>query len=80
MNVQDAVIAAIEKITEIDKKELLEALDLNLLENGILDSLSIVTLLAELTGSLNKNLLIKDFKASDFKTIISITEAIEKLL
>ena len=80
MKIKDAVIDAIQKTTEIDRGELLEAMDLDLLENGILDSLSIVTLLAELTNILNKTLLINDFKSSDFRTITSITKAIERLL
>lgn len=75
----EAVLTTLENITGIDKSDLEETPDLDLLENGILDSLSTVTMLSTLSESLNKELPLSQFNISDFKTVSSIVAAIERV-
>lgn len=79
MNITDAVFATLENITGIEKSDLEENMDLDLLESGVLDSLSTVTMLTQLSEALNKELPLTQFSISDFKTVASIVEAIEKV-
>ena len=79
METLELVLEAIEKITGIGKDELKEDIDINLLENGILDSLSIVSLLAEISERMGKRITVKQMKVSDFATVTAIAEAIDKI-
>lgn len=79
MSTTEAVLTTLENITGIDKSDLEETPDLDLLENGILDSLSTVTMLSTLSEALNKELPLSQFNISDFKTVSSIVEAIERV-
>lgn len=79
MSTIEAVLTTLENITGIDKSDLEETPDLDLLENGILDSLSTVTMLSTLSEALNKELPLSQFNISDFKTVSSIVEAIERV-
>ncbi len=78
MNITDTVLTTLESITGIEKCDLQEDPNLDLLENGILDSLSTVTMLSQLSQALNKELPLSQFNISDFKTVLSIVEAIER--
>ena len=79
METVDIVLEIIEKITGIEKEELKENIDINLLESGILDSLSIVSLLAEISERIGKRITVKQMKISDFATVTSIAQAIDNI-
>lgn len=76
---KETVLNILETITGIEKSDLEENTELDLLENGILDSLSTVTMVSELSKALDKPLSLQQFELSDFKTVASITSALEKL-
>lgn len=78
MNITEAVFSALEKITGIERADLEENMELNLLENGILDSLSTVTLITEISSAAGKELSVKQFTMSDFESINTIIAAMEK--
>ncbi|MBQ2661920.1 MAG: hypothetical protein IJF80_04610 [Clostridia bacterium] len=79
MNTNETVLTILEAITGIEKSDLEENLELDLLENGILDSLSTVTMVSELSKALDKPLSLQSFELSDFRSVSSITSALEKL-
>lgn len=79
METLELVLESIEKITGIGKDEIKDDIDINLLENGVLDSLSIVSLLAEISERMGKRITVKQMKVSDFVTVTSIAEAIDKI-
>lgn len=79
METLELVLETIEKITGIEKAELKEDIDINLLENGILDSLSIVSLLAEISERTGRRITVKQMKISDFATVTSIAQAIDNI-
>ncbi len=79
METLELVLETIEKITGIEKAELKEDIDINLLENGILDSLSIVSMLAEISERTGKRITVKQMKISDFATVTSIAQAIDNI-
>ncbi|MDD6394575.1 MAG: phosphopantetheine-binding protein [Firmicutes bacterium] len=79
METVDIVLEIIEKITGIEKEEMKENIDINLLESGILDSLSIVSLLAEISERIGKRITVKQMKISDFATVTSIAQAIDNI-
>lgn len=80
MDVKMMIVEAMETVIGAEKDELLENLDLNLLENDLLDSLSIVTLLSEIEKSIGKKIDIKKISPENFQTINRMTAAIEAQL
>lgn len=80
MTVQQSILSAMEDILGLDQDELMENLDLDLFENGLIDSLAIVSLISEVEENLNKKIAIKQIAPDDFLTINKLTSAIEKQL
>lgn len=78
MTVQKAILTAMEDILGLEQEELLENLDLDLFENGLVDSLAVVTLINEIEGHLDCKIAIKQISPDDFLTINRLTAAIEK--
>ena len=77
MTVLDAVLSAMEDVLGIEKDELVDNLDMDLFENGIVDSLAIVVLVNEIEKLLKKNISIKEIAPSEFVTINKLTAAIK---
>ena len=77
MTVLDAVLSAMEDVLGIEKDELVDNLDMDLFENGIVDSLAIVVLVNEIEKLLNKSISIKEISPSEFVTINKLTAAIK---
>ena len=80
MDVKMIIVEAMETVIGAERDELLENLDLNLLENDLLDSLSIVTLLSEIEKAVGKKIDIKKISPESFLTINRMTAAIEAQL
>lgn len=78
MTVQKAILVAMEDILGLEQDELIENLDLDLFENGLVDSLAIVTLINEVEEHIGHKIAIKQISPDDFLTINKLTAAIEK--
>lgn len=79
-NVEKVIIDCLVDITGLDEDSLIDAKKLNVFENGILDSLSLVNLMSELEEKLNIEIDFSKLKQEDFSSIESIINAIEKML
>lgn len=80
MNVQSAILDVMEDVFGIEKEDLKDNLDLDLFENQLVDSLGIVTVLNELGEMFNKDFDIAKMSPGDFRTVNTLTKAIEGLL
>lgn len=78
MTVQKAILTAMEDILGLEQDELIENLDLDLFENGLVDSLAIVSLINEVEEHIGRKIAIKQISPDDFLTINKLTAAIEK--
>ena len=74
MTVLSATLQAMEEILGLEEME--DQLDLNLWENNLVDSLSVVTLIGRIEELTGTAIHLKDMKASDFVCIRSLTDAI----
>ncbi len=80
MNAQQAILKAMEVVVGLEQEELMENLDLNLIESGLIDSLTIVSLISEVEKYVGKKIAIKQISPEDFITINKLTAAIAKQL
>ena len=80
MNVQQAILTAMEDILGLEQQEMLENLDLDLIENGLVDSLGIVSLITEVEGHIHHKIAIKQIAPDSFRTVNLLAAAIEKQL
>jgi len=78
MTTQQAILAVMEEVLGLDQAEMLDNLDLDLFESGLVDSLAIVTLITEVEKIINSKIVIKNIDPKDFLTVNSLTDAIDK--
>ena len=76
--IKETIIKIIEDITGLDGEYLNNNPELNLFENCILDSLSIVNLISEVEIRLNIKIDISKHKPEEFINISSLTNLFEK--
>lgn len=77
MNTQDAVLDILEMITGTD--EVREDLNVDLFEEGLMDSLATVQLLVELEGQLNVQVPVSEFDRADWSTPAKIIAQVTAL-
>lgn len=75
--IREIVIDALSEITGLDKQNINSISDLNLFENGILDSLSLVNLIVLINEKLNLNIELIKCDVQDLKTLNSIINLVE---
>jgi len=80
MNIQSALLDVMEEVFGIEKDELQQDIDLDLFENDLVDSLGIVTMMGELEEVLNKKLDISKMSPDDFRSVRTMTAAVEAQL
>ncbi|MDI9472052.1 MAG: phosphopantetheine-binding protein [Bacillota bacterium] len=78
MTVQKAILTAMEEVLGLEEDDLIENLDLDLFESGLVDSLAIVSLISVIEGHIGGKIAIKQLSPEDFKTINKFTAAIQK--
>lgn len=81
MNKSEIIYKALEEVTGLTKEDFEDYKEINLLESGILDSMSIVSLINELnkeTGE--KKLTIQNIKPSFFTDIDSLVNNISEII
>ena len=80
--IKETVVECMNRVAGLTRDELqeAEAEQLDLVGDGILDSLSIVALLTELEAKLGKKLNIANFQSDDFSSVDSITAAVSRLI
>lgn len=77
MSTQQAILNAMESILGLDAREMIENLDINLFDNGLVDSLALVTLITHVEKSIGRSLDIKQIEPENFLTINRLTAAID---
>ncbi|MHC5248354.1 D-alanine--poly(phosphoribitol) ligase subunit DltC [Enterococcus sp. HY326] len=77
MNTQDAVLDILEMITGTD--EVREDLNVNLFDEGLMDSLATVQLLVELEGQLGVQVPVSEFDRADWSTPAQIIAQVDAL-
>lgn len=80
MDVQNVVFDAMESVLGIEPDDLKEDMSLDLIENGILDSLGIVSLLNEIGKAVGKKIEITDIAPEEFRTVDKFIAAVEAQL
>lgn len=80
MEKREAILKCLEKVSGISGEELEEAEELNLVEEGILDSLAVTSLLSLLEKELDCTLDTGDFSLDDFVSADTIEAALERTL
>ncbi len=78
IDVTDALYSALEEILGLEEEEMRLDPDLDLLENRLIDSLSIVTLLSYVETIVGFEISIKDMRPIDFTTVNSLSAAISR--
>jgi D-alanine--poly(phosphoribitol) ligase subunit 2 len=78
MTTQQAILAVMEEVLGLDQAEMLDNLDLDLFESGLVDSLAMVTQITEVEKIINNKIVIKNIDPKDFLTVNSLTDAIDK--
>lgn len=71
-NYESIVLESLSEITGLDSEELQQIKKDNIFENGILDSLSLVTLVSKIEKKANIEINISDCKLEDFASIEKI--------
>ena len=59
MTVQKAILTAMEEVLGLEEDDLIENLDLDLFESGLVDSLAIVSLISVIEGHIGGKIAIK---------------------
>lgn len=77
MNTVSIILDAMDEVLSLDKEEMSQMLDVNLLEEGLIDSLSILTLLEAIEERVGYPVDIKKMKPVDFSTVNMLSKAIE---
>lgn len=77
MNTLETVITCIERVTGISAEELKSNEDINLVEEGVLDSLAVVSLISMLQKELGIKLETSDFSLEDFVSAKNIAKVID---
>ena len=80
--IKETVVECMNRVAGLTRDELQEAETehLDLVGDGILDSLSIVALLTELEAKIGKKLNISNFQSGDFSSVDSIAAAVSRLI
>lgn len=80
--IKETVVECMNRVAGLTRDELqeAEAEHLDLVGDGILDSLSIVALLTELEAKIGKKLNIANFQSDDFSSVDSIAAAVSRLI
>lgn len=80
MNTEAIVYRAMENITGITKADFEEYKDVHLVESGILDSLSLISLLSEISSLAGKKILIENIRKEDLGSIDAFIRAVGTVL
>lgn len=77
MKTFDAILEAMEEVLGLDKEELHEMADANLIEEDLIDSLSVVTVLRAVERRVGFPIDLSKMKPADFVTLNRMSAAIE---
>lgn len=77
MNTQQAILKAMESILGLNAQEMLENLDIDLFDSGLVDSLALVTLITQVETTIGKPIDIKQIEPENFLTVNRLTAAID---
>ena len=80
METVPAILKAIEDVVGVDAEEMKGMLDENLAESGLIDSLSVISIIQSIEASIGHGIDIKSMAPSDFATVNTLAAAIEKQL
>jgi len=80
MDTETLIYQAIESIVGISREDFADYQDTNLLESGIFDSLSIVSVLTEISRLSGKTVGVSCLKASFFTSIGAFVDAMKAVL
>lgn len=80
MNAKDLVYASFEKIVGITEADFADYKDTHLLKSGILDSLSTVSLLSDISAAAGKTVSVSQMEAADYENIDTFIAKIESIL
>lgn len=78
MSVLDGLIKAMDEVLGFPEDELREDLELNLLEEGLIDSLALVTLISNIEKYIGYSVDIKNMDPSAFENVLTIAKALEE--
>lgn len=78
MATRNAILSAMQSILGLDEAELIENLDMDLFESGLVDSLAMVTLIGEVEGLIGRRIIIRDMSPEDFLSVNRLSAAIER--
>lgn len=74
MDIERIVCEELSELTGLSVEELADLREENLFESGILDSLSLMTLITALKSRLGLDISLKKYSVKEFATIASITD------
>ncbi len=77
MDTINAVLDAMDEVLGLDKTEMQEMLDTNLMEEELIDSLSVITLINTIGRRLGMTIDLKRLKPEDFLTVRAIAAAVD---
>lgn len=79
MTIRNAVLQAMEEVLGLPSAELEQNPDMDLIENGLLDSLGIVALINYLSTLTRHNIDIRQLKPHDFTSVNTFCAALDTL-
>ena len=78
MDIFELLFETMEEVLELPAEEMREDPEIDLIENGLIDSLSSVMLLTEMEKKVGYRLDIKKMGPADFTTPVTLAQAIER--
>ena len=79
MNIEKVVLEAAEEILGLSQEDMSENMDLNLWEEGLLDSISIASIIAYLEEHIHKTIDTEKLTAGDFISLNSIISTVKRV-
>lgn len=77
METVNAILKAMDEVIGLDSDEMKDMLDENLFETGLVDSLSVISLLQNIEETVGYKIDIKKMSPADFVTVNTMAKAIE---
>ena len=79
MDIQKIVLEAAEEVLGLEQEDMLDNMDMNLWEEGLLDSVSMASFLAEIEDRIRRKIDVKELSPEDMASFHSIIAAVERL-
>ena len=79
-DIKAALLEAAEEVLGLPQDEMAESMELDLFENGLIDSMGCVAMMTYVEEQLNVSIAIEDMANEDFATLAAMEKAIANMI